>query len=164
MTTPDNVTRREMRQLLRTFHDSSWTAMTLDVRGMRITVGKNGPPSPVSPARAVTTPVAVNPEVPAPESVVAQPAATAPANVGGCVEVRSPTVGAFWTAPSPGEPPFVQVGQHVEVGQQLAIVEVMKLMNPVVATESGEIVQICAANSELVEFDQPLFLIRPSDG
>ncbi len=57
----------------------------------------------------------------------------------------------------------MQVGQKVEAGEQLAIVEVMKLMNPVVAPQSGEIVQICAKNADLVEFDQVLFLIRPTD-
>ena len=78
--------------------------------------------------------------------------------------VRSPAVGAFWVAPSPGQPPFVQVGQRVAQDEQLAIVEVMKLMNPVVATTAGEVVQICAANAEMVEYEQVLFWIRPTDG
>ncbi len=67
-------------------------------------------------------------------------------------------------APSPGEPPFVEVGQVVGQDEQLAIVEVMKLMNPVLAPLAGEIVQVCAANAEMVEYEQVLFLIRPSDG
>jgi len=170
VTTPDSMTRREVREILRTFNDSTWTAMTLEVNGMRITVGKNGPPAqaaaprtPEAPAKTVAPvvndapPVAVEPARP-----VATPAAQV--DTAGCVEVRSPTVGAFWTAPSPGEPPFVQVGQKVEAGQQLAIVEVMKLMNPVLAAQAGEVVQVCAENAALVEFEQPLFLIRPSDG
>jgi biotin carboxyl carrier protein len=82
----------------------------------------------------------------------------------GLVEVRSPAVGAFWVAPSPGASPFVAVGQTVAADEQLAIVEVMKLMNPVVAPRAGEIVQICARNSDLVEYDQVLFLLRPADG
>jgi acetyl-CoA carboxylase biotin carboxyl carrier protein len=58
----------------------------------------------------------------------------------------------------------VRVGQTVERDEQLAIVEVMKLMNPVVATTPGEIVEVCAQNAEMVEYDQALFWIRPSDG
>ncbi|MBW0099272.1 acetyl-CoA carboxylase biotin carboxyl carrier protein subunit, partial [Pseudonocardia sp. KRD-184] len=74
-----------------------------------------------------------------------------------------PAVGAFWVAPSPGEPPFVEVGSNVGENEQLAIVEVMKLMNPVVTPRAGVVVQVLAANAEMVEYDQVLFLIRPSD-
>jgi biotin carboxyl carrier protein len=73
-------------------------------------------------------------------------------------------VGSFWVAPSPGQPPFVQVGQMVAEEEQLAIVEVMKLMSPVLASTAGEVVEVCAANAELVEYEQVLFWIRPSDG
>jgi biotin carboxyl carrier protein len=78
--------------------------------------------------------------------------------------VRSPAVGSFWVAPSPGEAPFVQVGDTVGEDQQLAIVEVMKLMNPVVTPVAGEVVEVCAANADLVEYDQVLFWIRPDGG
>jgi biotin carboxyl carrier protein len=57
----------------------------------------------------------------------------------------------------------VAVGQVVEADEQLAIVEVMKLMNPVVAPQAGEIVAVCATNADLVEYDQVLFLLRPHD-
>ncbi|MBV6759126.1 acetyl-CoA carboxylase biotin carboxyl carrier protein [Rhodococcus opacus] len=174
MTTPERVTHREVREILRTFQDSGWAAMTLELDGMRITVGKDGPPATAgrsaAPALAPAAVPASAPAVPpaaSPATVPATPAPPAPAadvDTTGCVEVRSQTVGAFWVAPGPGEPPFVQVGQTVEAGQQIAIVEVMKLMNPVVTPHGGEIVQICATNADLVEFDQPLFLIRPTDG
>ena len=80
----------------------------------------------------------------------------------GCVAVNSPAVGSFWVAPSPGQPPFVQVGQTVAEDEQLGIVEVMKLMNPVLSPTAGEVVEVCAANAELVEYEQVLFWIRPS--
>ncbi|MFD4250055.1 acetyl-CoA carboxylase biotin carboxyl carrier protein [Amycolatopsis thermoflava] len=169
MTTPEKVTHREVREILRTFQESGWAAMTLELDGMRITVGKDGPPAAAAPspapvASAPATPAAPAEAPPAPARVP-EPALPASAvDTTGCVEVRSPAVGAFWVSPSPGEPPFVQVGQRVEAHDQLAIVEVMKLMNPVVAPQAGEIVRVCAANAELVEFDQLLFLIRPSDG
>ena len=183
MTTPERVTYRDVREILRTFRDSGWAAMTLEMDGMRITVGKDGPPTaPARPVADVPTPtrqvasttvpaVTYTPPVDTADSAnaadtapgVDAPVPAASADTRGCIEITSPTVGAFWVAPSPGEPPFVQVGQKVEAGEQLAIVEVMKLMNPVVAPQSGEIVQICATNADLVEFDQVLFLIRPTD-
>ena len=75
--------------------------------------------------------------------------------------VRSPVVGTFYRAPAPGEGPYVDVGDRVEVGQTLCIVEAMKLMNEIPADSSGEIVEILAENAKGVEYDQPLFNIRP---
>ncbi len=75
--------------------------------------------------------------------------------------VRSPVVGTFYRAPAPGEEPYVEVGDRVEVGQTLCIVEAMKLMNEIPADSSGEIVEILAENAKGVEYDQPLFNIRP---
>jgi acetyl-CoA carboxylase biotin carboxyl carrier protein len=74
--------------------------------------------------------------------------------------VRSPIVGTFYEAPSPGAPPFVKVGDVVQSGQPLCIVEAMKLMNEIESDASGEIVKIYASNSQPVEYGQPLFGIR----
>ncbi|MFC9553508.1 acetyl-CoA carboxylase biotin carboxyl carrier protein [Rhodococcus sp. NPDC056960] len=171
MTTPERVTHREVREILRTFQESGWASMTLELDGMRVTVGKDGPPAAPGTAPAPTAaPVAASVAVPPPAPVIPVASASAPSapaaavDTTGCIEVRSQTVGAFWVSPSPGDPPFVQVGQTVEAGQQIGIVEVMKLMNPVLTPQGGEIVQICATNADLVEFDQVLFLIRPTDG
>ncbi|SEC92884.1 acetyl-CoA carboxylase biotin carboxyl carrier protein [Rhodococcus koreensis] len=166
MTTADRVTHREVQEILRTFQESGWASMTLELDGIRVTVGKDGPPAPASTAVAPSAPAPAPAPAPVAASSAPAPAPAAPPAVDttGCIEVRAQTVGAFWVAPGPGEPPFVQVGQTVEAGQQIAIVEVMKLMNPVVTPQGGEIVQICATNADLVEFDQPLFLIRPTDG
>lgn len=143
--------------------------------------------APAASAPAASTPAASAPAAAAPAAgaapVTAVPASSAaertsaarlaeappsapptPVDTTGCIAVRSPAVGAFWVAPSPGQPPFVRVGQQVAQDEQLAIVEVMKLMNPVIATTAGEVVQICAANAEMVEYEQVLFWIRPTDG
>lgn len=74
-------------------------------------------------------------------------------------DIRSPMVGIFYAAPNPESEPFVKVGQKVKKGDTLCIIEAMKLMNDVVAEESGEIVEICAENGTLVEFGQVLFKI-----
>jgi acetyl-CoA carboxylase biotin carboxyl carrier protein len=75
--------------------------------------------------------------------------------------VRSPVVGTFYRAPAPGENAYVEVGDAVSAGQTLCIVEAMKLMNEIVADVSGEVVEVLAENAGGVEYDQPLFYLRP---
>jgi acetyl-CoA carboxylase biotin carboxyl carrier protein len=76
-------------------------------------------------------------------------------------EVKSPIVGTFYDTPSPGSPPFVKVGDQVEVGQVLCIVEAMKLMNEIESDVAGEVVKRIASTGQPVEYGQPLFAIRP---
>ncbi|MGY1795853.1 acetyl-CoA carboxylase biotin carboxyl carrier protein [Geodermatophilus sp. SYSU D00525] len=80
----------------------------------------------------------------------------------GTVAVRAPLVGTFYAAPSPGAEPFVRVGDEVEAGQTLGIVEAMKLMNPIVADAAGAVAEIRVGDAESVEYDQVLVLLRPS--
>ena len=75
--------------------------------------------------------------------------------------VKSPIVGTFYEAPSPGAPPFVKVGDSVEVGQVLCIVEAMKLLNEIESDVAGEIVKSLATNGQPIEYGQELFAIRP---
>jgi len=70
-------------------------------------------------------------------------------------------VGTFYEAPSPGAPPFIKVGDHVEVGQVLCIVEAMKLMNEIECDVAGEIVKKLVTNGQPIEYGQELFVIRP---
>jgi len=75
-------------------------------------------------------------------------------------EVKSPIVGTFYESPSPGSPAFVKVGDIVEIGQVLCIVEAMKLMNEIESDVAGEVVRRIAASGQPVEYGQPLFAIR----
>lgn len=75
--------------------------------------------------------------------------------------VKSPIVGTFYESPSPGAPSFVKIGDQVEVGQVLCIIEAMKLMNEIEADLAGEIVKRIASSGQPVEYGQPLFTIRP---
>ncbi len=70
-------------------------------------------------------------------------------------------VGTFYRAPSPEEPPFVKVGDRIQVGQTLCILEAMKLMNEIEAEISGEVAEVLVENGAPVEFDQPLIRIKP---
>ncbi len=77
----------------------------------------------------------------------------------GAVET-SPMVGVFYAAPSPGEAPFINVGQTVSAGETLGIIEAMKIMNPIEATQSGVIEEILVKNGDVIQFGQPLFRYR----
>ncbi len=103
-----------------------------------------------------------NPVVAAGVAPVALPVAEAPvvkAASRGAVET-SPMVGVFYSAPSPGEAPFVNVGQTVSAGETLGIIEAMKIMNPIEATQSGVVEEILVKNGDVIQFGQPLFRYR----
>ena len=87
-----------------------------------------------------------------------EPTPVWPAN---SILVRSPMVGTFYRAPSPGAPPFVEVGQTIEADTTVCIIEVMKLMSSILAGAQGTITNILAENGELVEHDQILMVIAP---
>jgi acetyl-CoA carboxylase biotin carboxyl carrier protein len=102
---------------------------------------------------------------PAPAAAAPVPSATAAAAAASAADkltvVTSPLVGTFYRSPSPEDPPYTEVGQQVEKGQVLCIVEAMKLMNQIKAEISGRLVEVLVKNGQPVEFDQPLFRIDP---
>jgi len=113
----------------------------------------------VPAAPAVAPELGAVPVVAAPAAAAAPPAAPAPEE--GLHMVKSPIVGTFYEAPSPGAPPFVKPGDTVEVGQVLCIVEAMKLLNEIESDFAGEIVKKLAVNGQPIEYGQDLFVIRP---
>ena len=76
-------------------------------------------------------------------------------------EIKSPMVGTFYRAPNPEAPAYIEVGQTIEPGQVICIIEAMKLMNEIKSEIRGKILEILVDNAEPVEFGQPLFLIEP---
>jgi len=134
--------------------------------GFRVRIdGK--PPAPVAAAAPAPAPT----QAPAPASAPAPgPDVTAPSGEAappdeeelpeGTELLPSPIVGTFYRAPSPDADPFVEVGDRVEPGQVLCIVEAMKLMNEIEADEAGTIVEIYPEDGKPVEYGQPLFAIR----
>ncbi len=80
----------------------------------------------------------------------------------GLIAIRSPMVGTFYRAPSPTSPSYVEQNQRIEVGQVVCIVEAMKLMNEIESEVAGVIERILVQNGQPVEFNQPLFFVRPS--
>ncbi len=102
---------------------------------------------------------------PVPVTAAAPVAAVAPTNGSSAPapppghRLTAPTVGVFYRAPEPGAPPFVAVGDHVQPGQQVGIVEAMKLMIPVEADRGGPVLELLCGDGESVEFGQPLMVL-----
>ena len=112
--------------------------------------------APRASAVLVTEPA----QIPAAASPAAPPTPAPAAPEENLHIVKSPIVGTFYEAPTPGAPPFVKVGDTVEVGQVLCIVEAMKLLNEIESDVAGEIVKKTASNGQPIEYGQELFAIR----
>ncbi|HHQ4578998.1 acetyl-CoA carboxylase biotin carboxyl carrier protein [Aeromonas hydrophila] len=114
--------------------------------------------------QVTAAPQMIMPQVAAPVAapVAAAPAAAAPAAdaIPSGHLMRSPMVGSFYRSSSPEAKPFVEVGQHVNVGDTLCIVEAMKMMNQIESDKAGVIKAILVENGQAVEFDEPLFIIE----
>ena len=111
---------------------------------------------PIAPPPA-PAPTPATPPAPTPEK-----ASEKPADKGNYVEVKSPIVGTFYRSASPDKPPYVKVGDTIEVGQVVCIVEAMKLFNEIESEVSGKVVKVLTEDAQPVEYDQPLFLVDPS--
>lgn len=157
-----------LRRLLRIFDESSATELTIEEEGITLSMAKGGeqPLGMMQPMYGVPQQMAPMP-VAAPAAPAA-PAAAAPAPAAPTAsaddanhKVLSPIVGTFYRAPSPDADAFVQVGQHVNVGDTLCIVEAMKLMNEIESDVAGTIVKILVENGQPVEYNQPVFVIKP---
>ncbi len=120
------------------------------VRISRYPQGAAAPPAPVAAVAPAQAPVA-EPQGGAAEQPPAEPAGH---------KVLSPMVGTFYRAPSPGNPPFVEVGQGVNVGDTLCIIEAMKMFNQIEADKAGTVAAILVENGQPVEYGQPLFIIE----
>lgn len=110
-------------------------------------------------AAPVQAPVAAAPMAAAPAAPVAELPAPAAAAPTGHI-VKSPMVGTFYRASSPGAKPFVEVGSKVKEGETLCIVEAMKILNEIEADKSGTVTRILGENGQAVEYGQPLFVIE----
>nr|WP_236838533.1 acetyl-CoA carboxylase biotin carboxyl carrier protein [Caldalkalibacillus salinus] len=163
----------EIRELIKLVDQSSINDFEYEFEGLKVMIKKNeqGTTAVHTPSEAVTRQEAVStePETRAPEAPVApepqrEKAAPAPSDVAddqNLHQITSPMVGTFYSAPSPDADPYVKSGDKVQDATVVCIVEAMKLMNEIEAEVRGEIVEVLVENGQLVEYGQPLFLVRP---
>ncbi len=145
---------KEIREMINLMNENGLMELEIEKEGMRIRLKKTGAGVVAEPIVVERQPVAMearkpSAELPAPEKQVKT------------VEIKAPMVGTFYRAPSPESPPFVEIGQTIEPGQVICIVEAMKLMNEIKSEIRGKISEIIVENAEPVEFGQPMFIVEP---
>jgi acetyl-CoA carboxylase biotin carboxyl carrier protein len=162
-----DINAQDIEALVKTFDDSNWDELRVVIDGLEIYLSKK-PGDRLQTTAAVSR--SVDTEAPQPARQAAHPAARSPANSGaaathdipeGTIVVRAPNLGTFYRSPKPGAPPYVAIGQAVEADTEICLIEVMKLFTSVSAGVAGVVRKVLAEDSQLVEFDQPLFLIEP---
>ncbi len=161
-----SLTYRDALRILELVDASAAVSFEFEADGTRIKLERRGSDSD----GARPAPVRVQPGTPgsdaqkAPESAPGTPSAKAPGTSGefpDAIAVSAPMVGVFYEAPAPLKPAFVEVGSEVKAGDQLGIIEVMKLFTPIKAPCDGVVVSILVENQETVAKDQALMLLDP---
>lgn len=161
----------EIKELIKLVDQTSVQELEIENEGARLFIRKPGKTEVVNVHPAAPQPVyqqipAVPSSVPSAPVIHAAETAAVPAkdeatDTSNLHKIVSPMVGTFYAAPSPDAAPYVKTGDKVNEKTVVCIVEAMKLMNPLEAEVKGEIVEILVENGQLVEFGQPLFLVKP---
>ena len=166
---------KEIQELIKFVAKSGVSEVDLEMGEMKISI--KTPPKkgkgqietvvqqiPVAAAPAIA-PVAVQsaPVVAsAPEVVVETPIASSDTDDSKYVTIKSPMIGTFYRKPSPDKDPFINVGDEVNIGTVVCVVEAMKLFNEIESEISGKIIKVLVDDMSPIEYDQPLFLVDPS--
>jgi acetyl-CoA carboxylase biotin carboxyl carrier protein len=157
----------QLRELLALLGESDIQEFSLEGDDFRLEVRRNLPAA-APPVTVLQAPAAAPPPLsPAPAaqssaSAPSPPPPPAPAARSDLQAITAPMVGTFYRSPSPGDPPFVEVGSRITAGQPICILEAMKLMNELEAELGGEVVEILVENGTPVEFGQVLMRIKPA--
>jgi acetyl-CoA carboxylase biotin carboxyl carrier protein len=168
-----SLSYKEVAEIIKVIDASACEEVILEVEGARLVIrrgnGTAGPATAGTPTSASAASAAAPAQshtpaqshIPAQSQPAAAPGQPAAGTEDGIV-VRAPMVGTFYRCPSPDEPPFVEEGAAVKSGDPICLIEVMKLYTTIEATTDGTIVNIAAEDGALVEFNQPLFTIKPA--
>ncbi|MDD5422218.1 MAG: acetyl-CoA carboxylase biotin carboxyl carrier protein [Candidatus Omnitrophota bacterium] len=145
---------KEIKDMINLMNENNLTELEIEKEGVRIKLrkGSNGYDKAVE---FVTQPIAA-------AEPKQQPLAAEKVEKKNVLEIKAPMVGTFYRAPSPEAPPYVNMGDIIEPGQVICIIEAMKLMNEIKSEVKGKIVDIQVDNAEPVEFGQVLFVIEPA--
>ena len=144
---------KELKELLELMEEHGLGEVELEREGLRVRLKKAGMATETVVERVAAPALSAAP--------AAAPAPAEPPKPKG-TPIASPMVGTFYRAPSPESPPFVELGQVIEPGKVICIIEAMKLMNELKSEVKGRIVQVLVENGQPVEFGQPLFLVEPA--
>jgi oxaloacetate decarboxylase alpha subunit len=149
---------KEIKEMISLMNENNLMELEIEREGMRIKLKRSG--GEIAGQRVPVIEYKIEPTAAFQQSLTSHKGAPGEKPAGNTVEIKSPMVGTFYRAPSPEAAAFVEIGQEIEVGQVICIIEAMKLMNEIKSEVKGRIVEVLAENVEPVEFGQPLFLIE----
>jgi acetyl-CoA carboxylase biotin carboxyl carrier protein len=150
----------DVREILRIIDESELDELSIETEGFSLHVRKGAVEDALSGSVRRST-LHESASSPAPSERAAAAPVTAP-DTNGLETIASPMLGTFYRAEAPGAAPFVEVGASVDAETTVCIIEVMKMMNSVPAGMSGTIAEIVPENSQLVEYGDPLFRVKPA--
>ena len=154
------MNQKEIKELIEFLIEKDIAEFELERGDVKVRIRRGGEAAAApAPHYAPLTPTPAAPGTPPAAAALAAP--VAPVEEAGLHTVKSPIVGTYYESPSPGSPPFVKVGDTVEAGQALCIIEAMKLMNEIESDIAGEVVKRLASNGQPVEYGQALFVLKP---
>ena len=146
---------KEIKEMINLMNENNLMELEVEKDGMRIRLKKTA-----SGQDLYNGPIMVERER-LPQNRTLESAESMERAAGKTLEIKAPMVGTFYRAPSPDAPPYVEVGQMVEPGQVICVIEAMKLMNEIKSEIKGKVLEVLVDNSEPVEFGQSMFLIEP---
>lgn len=146
---------KEIKEMLVLMNENGLVELEIEKEGMRIRLKKMG-----ANIEMTSAPIMVESQRTVPAQTK-EPAVLSEKISTKTIEIKAPMVGTFYRAPAPEAPPYVEVGQTIETGQVICIIEAMKLMNEIKAESRGKLLEILVDNAEPVEFGQSMFLIEP---
>lgn len=155
------LTPEEIAEIEHLLDASPYDGITIERSGMQITLRRAEHGGWVQEIRTLSEPSFISPVEPEPAEQAERARPAAAGSRAGLVDIHAPLPGAFYRAPKPGAEPFVEVGSPVSEETVIGIIETMKLMSPVPARVTGEVVEICAANGEQVDTAQVLMRVKP---
>ncbi len=158
---------KQIQELIKLVNKSNIGELTIEEKGFHITIKQKEEPvqqiisaAPTQYQPMVSHPVSSAPAI-QPLAVAEKPKVEEPSVANNLITIKSPMIGTFYRSPSPDKPSFINIGDEIEPGKVVCIIEAMKLFNEIESEVKGKIVKVLAEDASPVEYDQPLFLVEP---
>jgi acetyl-CoA carboxylase biotin carboxyl carrier protein len=156
---------KQIQELIKMINKSNIGEVTIEQKDFKVTIKQKEDQvtqvvqaAPLAPVYSAPPPAAIPSAVTAPAADKSKPADAAASNL---ITIKSPMIGTFYRKASPDKPNFIEVGDEVNTGKVVCIIEAMKLFNEIESEVSGKIVKVLVEDASPVEYDQPLFLVQP---
>jgi acetyl-CoA carboxylase biotin carboxyl carrier protein len=161
---------KQIQELIKMINKSNIGEVSIEEKGFKLTIKQKEEPV----QQIITAPVSAQPiaamaaaplaAAPAPAAAAAPEKSARPAEppAGNTVTIKSPMIGTFYRSPSPDKPSFINIGDDVEPGSVVCIIEAMKLFNEIESEVKGRIIKVLVEDASPVEYDQPLFQVEPA--